>query len=796
MVNIRYLTILVVHLRLVAPFSELPHGSLQRRFVARSTGAAGYYPTLCFLGQHKKRRSDNLQRSFLKHCDGSTTRLGIRVEGSTATSVDSQEDKAAAGLVLNQFHADMRDVLEKRRFLLEPFLERSKNRQERPVVLDQKSDDLDGAQRVHSMLQRLIGMNLATTESFEIVLEAFVHRDRMRWQNTSSIVNATHSSSSRKKGSDPSLVCAADQAEQLWHQLVAVLGEFPQKNQTSIVPVSTYNLVLQAYANCASPRASKPYARRALELYQQLEASHGESPSSLVQVVRAFAREQANLRPGRAAQEAQRHLDRIRSQLDAPTLLQCYDWVLEAWSKSGDPGSAERSQQLFDAMKSLNETTEASSIGALDAQSYSNTILAWSKDSSFESTQQSHNLLQEMIAMYRSGALANTVPPLIAFNGVIAAWGRALRPDQAELVLQWMQSLRPQCPTLEPDVYSYNSVLNAYLRSKLPPDQILEKVNELVKEMSDAGQKNPSVRPNSFTYYTQAKAWIQSGQDDACLHADALLQKIEHCWKKGDRSLKVSNIVSNMVINLHAKSGNELAARSGLDILNRMKASKLCHPDNISYTSVLECLSKSRDMQAPQQAMALFEELNHAYERTKDVTLMPNLRTYTMTILTFANNHGNVTQARDLLSRLVELYEVTRDPQLRPNEYAYNYVLNCAANSLSYTQEAFIVATETYQEMRKSSLVQPDSYTYAFWLKCCSKLLPPGELRHKCVTYAFEECCKGGLLTNEVLTRLFQGVPPSVVDQLLDLPRKGPSYRTLRASDLPPSWSRNAAQRR
>jgi hypothetical protein len=262
-----------------------------------------------------------------------------------------------------------------------------------------------------------------------------------------------------------------------------------------------------------------------------------------------------------------------------------------------------------------------------------------------------------------------------------------------------------------------------------------------------------------------------------------------------------------MVINAHAKKVNDRsAARKAEKILLRMRASPSCQPDIITITSILECWSKSGDPDAPLRAETLLQEAFDEYYKTRERAMMPNLRTFTMAILCFAQNQGSTVKARALLTQLVDLYEETQDPELKPNEYPFNYVLNCAANSLENQTQAFQIATQTYQQMRQSPTVRPDSFTYNFWLKCCNNLLPPSELRAKCVSYAFDECKKDGLLTKEVLTRLFQGNPPALVDELLELTATPataathpshvrPSYRTLSVQDLNPSWSRNASRR-
>jgi pentatricopeptide repeat protein len=692
----------------------------------------------------------------------------------------------------------MRHVLDARRSLLEPLLERSRNRQERPVLLDDRSSDLDGAQRARAMLQRLVGMGKATAESFEIVMQAFVRRDRMRWQNRTVAFpsaqgdddNAPSSppSSSSSSSSSSSLLCAADQVEELWAQLL----ESSARSREAI-PVSCYNLVLQAYANCASPRGDKGYASRAVDVYDQLEAAHGENPRSQMHVLHAHAWEQENMGSGLPAQQAQAILNTIEVDLAREDRMQCYDWVLEAWSKSGSAGSAEHALDLFDKMKRLNETLGGSDV--LDSETYSNVILAWSKAGGSGSSRQCLQLLTELLEKYRSGALGESEPPLIAFNGVITAFGRERRPDEAEKILSLMQQLRPICQHLVPDAISYNSVLHAYLRASFPPDVILDKALRLVKYMQDNSHDQPAISPNAFTYATLLKCWLQTGREDRADSAEAVLVQIERAWRRGDRSLQPNNRLHNMVINAYAKSRLRWASTRAMELLSRMKDSNAIEPDTISYTSVLECLSKSADPNAPQHAQELLDEVTCRYEATKDPNLMPNLRTFTMAILTFSKNHGSVAQARGLLTRLTKLYAETDDPQLEPSEYPYNYVLNCAANAQLDQDRAFAIATETFQEMRKSPLVRPDSFTYAFWLKCCNNLLPVGDLRTKCVSFAFDECRKAGLVSNEVLTRLFQGTPPRAVDQLLELPKKGTNYRTLTVNDLPPAWSRNAARR-
>ena len=270
----------------------------------------------------------------------------------------------------------------------------------------------------------------------------------------------------------------------------------------------------------------------------------------------------------------------------------------------------------------------------------------------------------------------------------------------------------------------------------------------------------------------------------------------------GDKGAAPSTRHYNLVINALAKSNNGLNPRRAYELLLQMQASETCSPDAISYTSVIECFSKSTDPDAASISLQLLEEATNVYEETKDPEVMPNSRTYSMAINSLSTNPTleNVEKARDLLSELVELYAETKNSQLEPNAFPYNYVLNCAANCLGSDEEklkSFKVAARTYNEMRQSENLQPDSFTYAFWFKCCNNLLPQGGLRTKGVSLAFQQCQADGLVSAETLKRMLAGTPPDVVAALLDLePGTPPTvYRRMTLKDIPSSWCRNVKRR-
>ena len=289
------------------------------------------------------------------------------------------------------------------------------------------------------------------------------------------------------------------------------------------------------------------------------------------------------------------------------------------------------------------------------------------------------------------------------------------------------------------------------------------------------------------------KAWIQSGQPDLAERAEKILQKMTNLSEKGDGSVEPTNRHFNVVINAYAKSSDPFAAKKAHNLLQQMKGGSLqSKPDIISYTTVIECLSKSAEPNAAQTAIDLLDEAFAVHAESGDPSLRPNLRTFTMVILTLSKCNGSPAKAKELLAQLIDLYEETGDEALKPNTFPFNYCLDCCANSLGDKMKAFRVATHTYQEMRESPYVSPDSFTYAFWFKCCNNLLDDNDLKAKCMFYAFDECRKDGLVSNTVLNRLQRAVAPKVLQQWLDLPDRKKGFKDIKVEDFPPNWSRNA----
>lgn len=418
--------------------------------------------------------------------------------GEADLSESSKEPLSLSNAQTERFHQDMKRVLESRAktsTVAEKAAQSILERRQRPEVL---SDDKDGLQRVLTMLNRMIQMGFATEETFQIAMQACLGRGRLRWKNYGDAPGSSQ------------VMCAADQMELLLQQLEGV---------TSSISLETYSLVLEAYATCSTPRGERKYAQKAdaLLMRMQQEGVFGtpnveeltqddKVPAHvLAHVLHAWAWQQANLQRENCSERAHEYLEQIensREDVGASLLMQCYDWVLEAWSKSGSPSAANKADQVFQKLKNLNQTQSDDSI--FSTQLYSNVILAWSKSTEPGSAERAHALLLEMIEKFKQGAFASSEPELIAFNGVVTAWAKMGNAEKAAEILSLMEDIQSKCQHLVPNALTYNTVLHAHVMSS-NPTKALERIQRIVDYMEENCAEKPDITPDSFTYNTLMK---------------------------------------------------------------------------------------------------------------------------------------------------------------------------------------------------------------------------------------------------------------------------------------------------
>ena len=207
-------------------------------------------------------------------------------------------------------------------------------------------------------------------------------------------------------------------------------------------------------------------------------------------------------------------------------------------------------------------------------------------------------------------------------------------------------------------------------------------------------------------------------------------------------------------------------------------------PDEVSYTTVVSALHKSKTPRSPQMAENLLR-------KAEDITapMAPDTILYNTVIGCWArcNKNGAYRKARSILDRQVSNFE-NGCQCCKPDVYGFTSVIaSCALESGREAEmtKAFHVALAAYQQLWRYA--KPTHVTYGTMLKACARLLPSNaHLRERWAKKIFRQSVREGCVGDMVLSRFQEAVSSPVYREIMQGHKK---------RDLPQEWTRNVNEK-
>ena len=309
---------------------------------------------------------------------------------------------------------------------------------------------------------------------------------------------------------------------------------------------------------------------------------------------------------------------------------------------------------------------------------------------------------------------------------------------------------------LRPDVFGYNTVIEAWSRSRV--NEACQTTLEIFKRMESL-QKNGYqleggsytepwdwLSPNVITYNSLLDACVVNRQQQQQLNEYDVTPQVYHDDTMTQTSLKFGGVQTaeqifkmvknsdvkpnartyNYLINAWAKHTDLYHPFSNPSITHDPVKKQFCNnetkraalraeqlleeltqlhkdsdydsqfkPDVMTYTSVIDCIARSQIKQAPQKAEALLAELEHKFKQTKDTSLRPNVRTYTAVIHAWSRSRYETAphRAEQILERMEQFSQ--------PHHHDSNS-FGEDINKLSYSKQ----------------MVKPNVRTYTIVISC------------------------------------------------------------------------------
>lgn len=215
------------------------------------------------------------------------------------------------------------------------------------------------------------------------------------------------------------------------------------------------------------------------------------------------------------------------------------------------------------------------------------------------------------------------VPSLTIYNTVLNAWANSVEhtaPRRAELLLERMKTLSStgKNPDIEPDAVSISTVMSCHARSKRKDGAL--RSEELLDQAIIAYSKgNVKMKPDSIMFNCAILAWAHcsvSGHDTDTAgralipaeRAEMLLHRLLAMRENGSLEIAPMAQTYNLVLDSWAKSHRHDAADHALNLMRNMPKAGIT-PDECSYNSVLNAISKQEDLKWVKKAEELFQEL-------------------------------------------------------------------------------------------------------------------------------------------------------------------------------------------
>ena len=417
-----------------------------------------------------------------------------------------------------------------------------------------------------------------------------------------------------------------------------------------------------------------------------------------------------------AAQKADKLLSELRRLKQTNTRLipdafSCAS-VLNAYAKSGGgKAAALRAEELFEELQYT--------CGNLDTDVCHNAVMdAWSVSGDSRAGERAEHWLRKLDISTRS---------LISYNSCIKAYGRSQAPKEAQRLLDEMQNLAKERPSLEPDKISISTCIDAWskwtgnlteaafqaeslLRKMEHSFEVWNKTNALDLTTSRGSKQNSlsskPPQPDVVTYTSCLTAFARSGVPDAPEKALELIKRMEHYSDE-----KPNTPFFNTFIHLLAKtktyrmrgsthSSPELVTEA---ILREMKKqyeqfhNDDARPDKITYTMIVTVYaSHSETFAAAKRVEELLNELEGLYNHTLLEIHLPSCKTYGSVLSVWAKAASLTTmkghfeedfspdalwqKAKDVLDRMEQLYTSTRNADLKPTTILYSQIFRILAN--------------------------------------------------------------------------------------------------------------------
>jgi len=277
--------------------------------------------------------------------------------------------------------------------------------------------------------------------------------------------------------------------------------------------------------------------------------------------------------------------------------LASFKTVIMAWRKAAELQdsttyySCVRAQQLLEYMVDLY-TTGQNRLACPDADCFDSVLQSWTRSDHSEAPVRAEQLLGAMEALYEATKQPKLKPRTTSFNAVLNSWSKQGNVPRALQLLAFMEQLAAAGKTPVPDMVSYSTVITGlakHVHGARHAELILKRVEEGYKN------GNRALEPDTILYNSVIAAWGKSFQQGAYRRARSILSRQMTLFDQKGGSFRPDVYGFTSVLSCCANERKEpqKAFQVALATFQQLRHSdEYGSPNHVTYGAMLKCCAR------------------------------------------------------------------------------------------------------------------------------------------------------------------------------------------------------------
>ena len=301
-----------------------------------------------------------------------------------------------------------------------------------------------------------------------------------------------------------------------------------------------------------------------------------------------------------AAERCTQIVKEMQEHGDVQPDLSSFKAVLMAWKQSSRSKNAPtQAQRVLEWMVELCRTGENDQ-ACPDADCFDIVMQIWSRSGRKEAPATAERLLYAMEALYEATQDAKLKPRTTSFNAVLAAWAKSHDPTAYKRVLAilgFMEKLSRNSDDTVPDQASYMTAIVALARSKEADPELAEKLLRRVEGIYlEDDDEIPEIRPDTVMYNSVIACWSRGKSEGNFRIAKSTLNRQVQTYRvtKDDRVkpdvFGFTSVMTACAMETKEKAKAFDVALATFQTLRRSEG--FGAPNHVTYGTMLKCCAK------------------------------------------------------------------------------------------------------------------------------------------------------------------------------------------------------------